>query len=615
MTTIKTTAAKPAPRHVNLFNIFKSQFGLIGDIPKIAKGLFHLATLKPTQKKSIGLLMEQQAQRYPNRPFLRDETRTLTYDEANRETNRIAHVLQKNGIGTGDVVGLLLENRTELLLTALATLKLGGIATMMNTSQRQEVLLHSVRITSPSAIIVGEELTHAVDEVHEKLPENVAKNLWFVADNSSKSAPDNYKDLARKVKIEPDENPGTTGNIQLHQRAFYVFTSGTTGMPKASIMSHYRWFKAMAGIGMASMRIREDDVFYCSLPLYHNNALTLTLSAVLGNGACLAIARKFSVSRFWQDVRKYQATAFCYIGELCRYLYNQPEQPDNNVNNVRIILGNGLRPDIWMEFKQRFGIKHINEFYGASEVNLLFTNAMNLDCTTGCCPLPHAIIKWDVENDKPFLNRKGHMIKVKTGEKGLLLAKVTDKSPFDGYTSSDATENKLFRNVFKKGDCFINTGDLVVKQGWMHIDFADRLGDTFRWKGENVATAEVEGVLNKFPGVEHAVVYGVSVPGADGRAGMAALTLDCTIAELCLSDLTSYVRNELPGYAIPLFLRIREQQQITSTFKAQKGDLKKEAYDIEAINEPVLALLPEDNRYQPLTGDMYQQINSKQIRF
>ena len=614
MTTMKTMG-ESVPKNVNLFNIFLSQFGMITDAPKIAKGLFQLVTFKPNQKKSIGLLMEKQAQRYPDRPFLTDAARTLTYDEGNREINRIAHLLQKNGITAGSVVGIFLENRTELILTAIAAIKLGAIAAMMNTSQRHEGLLHSLRITSPSALIVGEELTHAIDEMHDQLPESVGDNLWFVADGQSIQAPDTYRNLTEEAAQQSESNPGTTQDIALHQTAFYVFTSGTTGLPKASLMSHYRWHKAMAGVGTASMRIRETDVFYCPLPLYHNNAITLTLSAVLGNGACLAIARKFSASSFWQDIRRYQATAFCYIGELCRYLYNQPAQPDDSNNSVRVVLGNGLRPDIWMAFKQRFGIKRINEFYGASEVNLLFTNALNLDCTTGCCPLPHAVVEWDVEKEKPVFNNKGFMTKVKTGQTGLLLAKVTDRSPFDGYTSNEATEKKLFRNVFTRGDCYINTGDLVIKQGWMHIGFADRLGDTFRWKGENVATAEIESVLNKFPGVEHAVVYGVTVPGTDGRAGMAALTLDCTIAELCLRDLTSYVRNELPTYAIPLFIRIREQQQLTSTFKAQKGSLKKEAFDIETIQEPVLTLLPEESRYQPLTDEIYQQINALKIRF
>ena len=609
-----TKRSSNTPRNVSLLNILRAQIDVIPDLPKIASGLFQLATLKPTQKKSIGLLLEQQAKRYPDRPFLIDETRTLTYSEANQQVNQIAHLLQKQGIGTGDVVGLLIENRNEILLTALATLKLGGIATMINTSQRQDVLLHSVRITSPKTIIVGEELTEALDEVRSKLPGELQTSLWFVNDNSTTKTPDNYQNLLASAQTESKENPETTKNVYLHQHAFYVFTSGTTGMPKASIMSHYRWFKAMAGIGMASMRIRKDDVFYCSLPLYHNNALCLTLSAVMGNGASLAIARKFSISRFWQDIRRYRATAFCYIGELCRYLYNQPEQSDDLDNNIRVILGNGLRPDIWMEFKERFGIPHINEFYGASEVNLVFTNALNLDLTTGCCPLPHAVVKWDIKNDKPVRDKKGNMQKVRTGETGLLLAQVTTNSPFDGYTSDEASESKLFSNVFKQGDSYINSGDLVIKQGFMHIAFADRLGDTFRWKGENVATAEVETVLNRFPGVEHAVVYGVTVPGTDGRAGMAALTLACTIAELCLSDLTSYVRNELPGYAVPLFLRIREQQQVTSTFKYQKGDLKKESFNVDSIKEPVLALLPNNTRYQPLTHEMLEKINNKKVR-
>ncbi|CAM3555289.1 long-chain-acyl-CoA synthetase [Parendozoicomonas haliclonae] len=612
-TTITSVEHRP-PRLVNLWNIIRSQPAIVPNIPKIAKGLYNLLSVKPSQKKSIGRLLEQQAQRYPDSPFLVDDTQQLSYHQANSTVNRLAHLLQQQGVGSGDVVALFLENRCELMLASLAALKLGAVATMLNTSQRQDVLLHSINITNPKLVVVGEELVSALEPIRNKLPEQLGDNLWYIPDNSRQPTPTGYRDLFKHAETQPDNNLAATREVCLHQPAFYVFTSGTTGMPKASIMSHYRWFKAMGGIGMASMYIRKDDVFYCALPLYHNNALSLTLSAVLGNGAQMVIARKFSATRFWDDIRKHKVTAFCYIGELCRYLYNQPAQPDDANNSLRVILGNGLRPDIWMPFKERFGIPHINEFYGASEVNLVFTNALNLDCTAGCCPLPHAIVKWDVETDKPVLDKRGRMQKVSTGETGLLLAKVTDKSPFDGYTSNDATEGKLLRNVFKNGDSYINTGDLVIKQGFMHIAFADRLGDTFRWKGENVATAEVESIINRYPGIEQAVVYGVDVPGADGKAGMAALTLDCTIAELSLQDLTSYLRNELPVYAVPLFIRIREQQKMTSTFKYQKVELKKESFDVDAVKEPILTLLPEEARYQPLTHDLLTQINSQQIR-
>src|SRR5574343_1354177 len=291
-------------------------------------------------------------------------------------------------------------------------------------------------------------------------------------------------------------------------------------------MSHYRWHRCMSGMGIMGLRLRPEDVLYCPLPLYHNNALTVSWGAVVGAGASLVLVPKFSASRFWDDVRCYQATSFCYIGELCRYLLNQPARPDDRAHRVRAMLGNGLRPEIWDAFQQRFGIDHIAEFYTASECNLAFINALGLPRTTGLCPLSYAIVRMDLDTEQPVRSgRRQHMSRVQRGEVGLLITEITTRAPLDGYTDAKATEAKVLRNVFKKGDAWFNTGDLVRHQGLHHMQFVDRLGDTFRWKGENVATTEVEGVLAHQAEVAEAVVYGVTVPGADGRAGMAALTL------------------------------------------------------------------------------------------
>ena len=615
MAASKTMTQKVTPRNVSLLNLLRAQPALIPDLPQIVSGLFKLITLKPTQATSIGQLLEHQAQRFPDNLLLIDENNTLTYSQTNQQVNRIAHLLHKQGITSGDVVGLFLENRNELLLAALATLKLGAVAAMFNTTQRQDVLVHSLKTTTPKLLVIGEELTDALSEIQDKILKSLKDNLWFVGDNSESLPAQQYKDLFKEAAKESCENIHTVNNIHLHQPAFYVFTSGTTGMPKASIMSHFRWFKAMAGIGTASLRIQQTDTVYCPLPLYHNNALSLAFSAALGNGASIAITRKFSVKQFWQDVRKYNATAFCYIGELCRYLYNQPPQSNDKDNSIRLIFGNGLRPSIWMEFKERFNILHINEFYGASEVNLMFSNGFNLDYTAGFCPLPHAIVKWDVETDQPITNKNGKMQKACKGETGLLLAKVTSKNPFDGYTSDSASEKKLFRDVFKNGDCYINTGDLVINQGLWHIAFADRLGDTFRWKGENVASAEVENVLSRFPNIEQAAVYGVDIPGIEGKAGMAALVLRNSLADFNFKDFTSYMLSELPKHAVPLFLRIQKQQQVTTTFKHQKGSLKRESFNIDTISEPVLVLLPNETSHHPLTSELLNKISNQEIRF
>lgn len=608
-----TIQTKLKPREVNLVNVIRGATAILPNIGTTLKGLGALISAKPHKKNSIGLLLEKRAAAQPNHIAVRYQDQTLTYRELNEQANRIAHYLMTIGISTGDSIGIMFDNRPETLVTVMATVKLGAIASMINTSQRSEVLAHSINLTNPKAIFVGEEVLENMSTIEDSLPDALKKNLFYIKDDGKIPCPALYKELAKEIVGQPSENPVTTKEVKLHQPCYYIFTSGTTGLPKASVMTHYRWFKSMAGMGLASMRMTKNDVLYVSLPLYHNNALTVSMAAVLGAGGCVAISRKFSVSRFWDEVRHHGATAFCYIGELCRYLLNNPPSDQDKNHKVRVIIGNGLRPDIWMEFKERFNIKHINEFYGASECNLVFTNALNLDKTAGICPLSYNIVAYDIENDLPIRDAKGSMVPVKKGEVGLLITEINDKQPFDGYTNEEDSNKKIFRDVFKKGDSWFNTGDLVLNQGFKHVAFADRLGDTFRWKGENVATTEVESILMNFPGIEHAVAYGVEIPNTDGRAGMASVSLKEGQSSVDWAALTNHMREKLPAYAIPVFLRVREQQEITGTFKYRKVELKKEAYHLDQVAEPILVLQGKDSHYEPLTASVETDINSGRI--
>jgi len=609
----KQTAAKI--RNVSLFNILRGTAALMPELPVVIKGLTALITSKPDKKKSIGLLLEQHAALQPEHIAIRYQDVTWNYRTLNKQVNKLAHFLMAQGVRQGDSVAVLLENRPETLIAVLATVKLGAIAGMLNTSQRGEVLEHSINLIQPKVMLAGEEMMDNLATIEHTLPLSLKAQIYFVADTGQRECTAYYQNLASAIELMPDNNPTTTRDIRMHQPCYYIFTSGTTGLPKASVMTHYRWFKSMAGMGLASMRLRRHDVLYVSLPLYHNNALTVSLAAVLGAGACIAISRKFSVSRFWDEVRAYDATGFCYIGELCRYLLNTPPSEKDQQHNIRVIIGNGLRPDIWMEFKQRFAIKHINEFYGASECNLVFTNALNLDQTAGICPLSYSIVAYDIEHDEPLRNSKGFMYVVKKGGTGLLLTEVNDKQPFDGYTDEEASNKKLFRDVFKKGDCWFNTGDLVINQGFKHVAFADRLGDTFRWKGENVATTEVESILMEFPGIEHAVVYGVEIPHTDGRAGMAALTLTNIASQPDWVALCSHLREKLPPYAVPVFIRIQEQEEVTGTFKYRKVELKNEAYHPDTVTVPVMYLSQQETEYRPLNKKVKEAIDSGRMSF
>ncbi|WP_063065253.1 long-chain-acyl-CoA synthetase [Nocardia violaceofusca] len=564
---------------ISLWDLTRRLPAMAMETPGMLRGATGML-VRADDKSSVGLYFQKAARRYPNRPFLRFEGREYTYGEANTEVNCFAEVLAQRGVRRGDVVGVLMTNRPETLFVVLATVKLGATVGLLNHNQREQVLAHSFGLLNSTVNVIGEECEEALRSLPEPPP-----NLLYT------------QELQELARAADPADPAVCADVRARERAFLIFTSGTTGLPKASVMTHLRWTKSMAGLGGLGIRLRGGDTMYCCLPLYHNNALTVALGAVLGSRATLALGRKFSVSNFWNEVVATRSTAFIYIGELCRYLLNQPESPREHEHSVRLAVGNGLRPELWDEFRRRFGIGRVVEFYGASEGNIAFINAFGVDRTAGFGPLPYAVVEFDEETGKARRYPDGRLRKVASGGVGLLLAKVTDRSPFDGYTDKSATESKLVRNAFDDGDCWFDTGDLVRDQHWRHIAFVDRLGDTFRWKGENVATTEVEGALDGAPGITEAVVYGVDVPGADGKAGMAAVTLDADAA-FDGSALAARLYDRLPGYAVPLFVRVVPELETTSTFKSRKVDLRKQGFASDD-STAVYVLKGRDQGYVP----------------
>ncbi|MGB1202881.1 MAG: AMP-binding enzyme, partial [Alloalcanivorax venustensis] len=321
-------------------------------------------------------------------------------------------------------------------------------------------------------------------------------------------------------------------------------------------------------------------------------------------------------SRFWDDIRHYECSAFGYVGELCRYLHEQPEKPNDKDNKIKVIVGNGLRPGIWKDFKARFGIDRVVELYASSEGNVAFTNVFNFDNTVGFSPVSYAIVKYDKEKEEPVRDSNGRMIKVGKGESGLMIGEITDKTPFDGYTDKEKTEKSILRDVFAKGDAWFNTGDMMRDIGFRHAQFVDRLGDTFRWKGENVSTTEVEQIMDGFDGIAETVVYGVEIPNTNGRAGMAQVRLQGDHTDFDYKGLCQYLARELPPYAVPVFLRINEDaMETTGTFKHQKNKLKEQKYDLAQQDNPVYVLLPGESCYQLLTAEIQQNIDNGQYRF
>ncbi|MCL6692076.1 long-chain-acyl-CoA synthetase [Pseudomonas sp. R3.Fl] len=589
----------------------------LGRVPRMLRGLYYTGIRNREKNLSLGWALERAARLYPDAPALLEGPRRLSYALFNGWANRLARAFQAEGVKHGSVVAVMLENRAELLVTLAALAKLGAVGALINTTQRGQVLAHSLNLVSPGHFVVGEELREAFDEVRASL-QGGAERLYWVADDDTLrdpgQAPAGWANLMRLAQSQASDNLAETTQVRLKDACFYIYTSGTTGLPKASIMSHGRWIKAYGGFGHSGLGLGRDDVLYLTLPCYHNNAVTVCWSAVLAGGAAIALRRKFSAKAFWKDVRHYNATCFGYIGELCRYLLNQPACEEERDNSLTCMIGNGLRPSIWGEFKARFGIERITEFYAASEGNIGFTNVFNFDNTVGFSPATYAIVRYDLENDHPLRDAKGFMEKVGKGESGLLISEISDKWPFDGYTDPAKTQAVIYRDVFKQGDAWFNTGDLMRDLGFKHTQFVDRLGDTFRWKGENVSTTEVENVLGAFPGVEDAVVYGVEIPGTDGRCGMAALRLAPGQA-LDGQALAEHLDRELPAYAVPLFLRLLQQVETTGTFKYKKADLKSAGFDPRQVGEALFVRLPGEVDYRLLDEGVFGAIQRGEHRF
>jgi fatty-acyl-CoA synthase len=577
---------------VGLLDIATHVPGLLMDLPTILSGVITGFGARPTAKTSIGKVFQDRAARYGDKVFIKFGDERLTYRESNETVNRYAAVLAARGVGHGDVVGVMLRNSPQSVLLMLAVVKCGAIAGMLNYHQRGDVLKHSFGLLNAAAVVAETDMLEPISESGAQID-----GLMTV------------EELQRLAATAPTGNPAATSAVLAKDKAFYIFTSGTTGMPKASVMTHYRWLRALAGFGGLGMRLNSNDTLYCCLPLYHNNALTVALSSVLNSGATLALGKSFSASKFWDDVIRYDATAFVYIGEICAYLLNQPPKDTDRKHKVRVICGNGLRPAIWDEFTERFGIERVCEFYGASEGNTAFVNVFNVPRSTGICPTPVAFVAYDGETGEPVRDDKGRVKKVRNGEPGLLLSKVSNFQPFDGYTDKQATEKKLVRDAFKEGDVWFNTGDLMRSQGFGHAAFTDRLGDTFRWKGENVATTEVEAAVSTDPQVEECTVFGVEVPGTGGRAGMTAIELKDG-EEFDGKALAKAAYDRLPGYAVPLFVRVVGELAHTSTFKSQKVDLRKEGYGAgeTKVEDPLYVLAGREEGYVPFYDDYLGEV-------
>ena len=598
--------------------------GALGNFFGDLKVLLAAATAKPpapNEIASFGLLAEQNAAAYPNEVAIICEGETVTWQDLNQRANRVASFLAEQGVGHGDCVSLFMQNRIEFVVQLIGITKLGAIGGLINTNLIKQQLKHCITLTESKKCIFGEELTAELNEIRDELGLQDGSDYLFVRDTGTQPAPNWAVEVDSQDSGLADKNP--THDVEIGNTAFYIFTSGTTGLPKAAKFSHRRLIPTAAMAAHLVLRIEQKDRMYNCLPLYHGTGLAIGLASAFTAGASTVLRRKLSVSAFWEDIKKHNCTSFVYIGEFLRYLLSHPESPEDRKNPVRAIIGNGLRPDIWHTFKNRYDIERIGEFYGASEGNAGFANVFNKDCTVGLGTAPAIIVAYDVANDEIIRDENGFCIEVPQGEAGLLLIEITSKSEFEGYTSREASDKKVIRNALVEGDSYFNSGDLmkVVDVGFAwgqkHYQFVDRVGDTFRWKSENVSTNEVGELINQHDDIIFTNVYGVEVPGADGRAGMAAIVLreGLDIQDMNINSISSHIRENLPGYARPIFLRLLSELPTTSTHKLQKNDLRDQAFHPEQVADRLFVLKPGEQIYSPLDSDYYSQIMQRSVSF
>ncbi|XP_049754647.1 long-chain fatty acid transport protein 2 [Elephas maximus indicus] len=553
----------------------------------------------------------------PHKPFLLFRDETLTYAQVDRRSNQVARALREHlGLRQGDCVALFMGNEPAYVWLWLGLAKLGCPMACLNYNIRAKSLLHCFQCCGAKVLLASPELQAAVEEVLPTLTKDDV-SIYYVSRASNTDGIDSFLDKVDEASAEPIPESWRS-KVSFSTPALYIYTSGTTGLPKAAVISHYRiWYGT--GLAVAS-GIRKDDVIYTALPLYHSAALMVGLHGCILKGATLALRTKFSASQFWDDCRKYNVTVIQYIGELLRYLCSSPQKPNDRDHKVRLAMGNGLRADVWREFVKRFGDIHIYEFYAATEGNIGFLNYTRKVGAVGRVNylqrkiITYELIKYDVEKDEPVRDGNGYCIKVPKGEVGLLVCGITELTPFSGYVGGKTqTEKKKLKDVFKKGDLFFNSGDLLVIDHENFIYFHDRVGDTFRWKGENVATTEVADIVGLVDFVQEVNVYGVPVPGHEGRVGMASIKMKEN-HEFDGKKLFKHIADYLPTYARPRFIRIQDTIEITGTFKHRKVTLVEEGFNPAVIKDALYFLDDQAKMYVPMTEDIYNTINDKTLR-
>ncbi len=583
----------------------------------VTRLLLRLKKITDQPRRTIGDQIAEVAARFTDRTALIGEETTLTYSELDNLANRYARWAMANGIAKGDVIALLMPNRPEFVAAWLGITRAGGVAALLNFNQRGPSLAHSINIARPRLLILDAELETTFASAHALLDH--VPEIW-----STGWQIDGAQNLDQAVQAASNAALGTEEKpvLTTDDPAVYIYTSGTTGLPKAATITHYRVLTMMNGFSAAT-QATADDRIYITLPLYHSSGGLIGIGTTLTVGGAAIIRRQFSASSFWRDCVDQQVTLFQYIGELCRYLVNAPACEEESRHKIRIACGNGLRPDIWSTFKERFRLPRIIEFYGATEGNVVLVNFDGREGAIGRLPawlrfiFKITLVRHDGEGEEPERDAHGHCVACKPGEIGEALGSIerNPKRPtnrFDGYVDAKATERKILRNVFHDGDMWFRTGDLMRKDRYGYFYFVDRIGDTFRWKGENVSTTEVASIIAAVDGIAEVNVYGVIVPGHDGRAGMAMIVPLTTTPDL--AELSNHLSDNLPDYARPVFLRIGSEIEKTSTFKQRKQGSSEDGFNPAKTTDRLYFADALTGKFHRLDSHAYDRICMGEIR-
>jgi fatty-acyl-CoA synthase len=562
------------------------------------------------------VLIETLAGRFGATPALLSDRECLTYRALAERANQYARWALGQGLAAGDVVCLLMPNCPEYMAIWLGITRVRGIVSLLNTHLTGDSLAHSINLVAPKHVIVGADLVDTFAAVSSRLGPGVKS--WTHGQGNH-----GFPRIDHEIQRVAGDGLQSSECVlpSIMDPALYIYTSGTTGLPKAAKVSHFRlmqwshWFAGMMGTS-------SSDRMYNCLPMYHSIGGVVATGATLVNGGSVLLRQRFSASHFWDDVVRWNCTLFQYIGELCRYLVNSPPQPREAEHRLRLCCGNGLRPDVWDEFKRRFRIPQILEFYAATEGNFSLYNCEGKPGAIGRIPsfLAHrmsvALVKFDIQKSEPIHNEEGFCIRCSANEVGEAIGKILDdgsspESRFEGYTDKEASARKVLRDVFVNGDAWFRTGDLMRMDERGYFYFVDRVGDTFRWKGENVSTTEVADTITAYPSVIEAVVYGVAIPGTEGRAGMAAVVVS---EDFGLVAFRQYLAERLPEYARPLFLRIRGEIEMTATFKPRKQDLSREGYDPNITADAIYFDDRISQAFVKLDTALYERLQTGNVR-